>query len=209
MFSQPRGRPVEILLVEDNVGDADLVREALAQGGIRNNVNVVWDGDEAMAYLRWEGLHADAVKPDFMLLDLKLPRKGGLEVLADEVLRHIPVIVLSSSDAPEDVRRAYDLQASCYVSKPADLDEFERVMQTIRDFRRCGDPKITAMATTILRQSCWRKKWAGPRSPNESATTVDKGWDLAFQPPSSQETLARGEGDVLHEPAMLPTLLPT
>jgi CheY-like chemotaxis protein len=138
MFSEPRGRPVEILLVEDNPGDAELVREALTQGGIRNNINVIWDGDDAMAYLRGEGPHAGAVKPDFMLLDLKLPKKGGLEVLreikADEVLRHIPVIVLSSSDAPEDVQRAYDLQASSYVTKPADLDEFERVMQTIRDF---------------------------------------------------------------------------
>jgi chemotaxis family two-component system response regulator Rcp1 len=88
--------------------------------------------------LRGEGTHAGAVKPDFMLLDLKLPKKGGLEVLAemkaDEVSRHIPVIVLSSSDAPEDVRRAYDLQASCYVTKPVDLNEFERVMETIRDF---------------------------------------------------------------------------
>ena len=138
MFNQPRGRPVEILLVEDNAGDAELVREALTQGGILNTINVVWDGVEALAYLRGEGPHAGAVKPDFMLLDLKLPKMGGLEVLAeikaDKVLRHIPVIVLSSSDAPEDVTRAYDLQASCYVTKPANLDDFERVMRTIRDF---------------------------------------------------------------------------
>ncbi len=138
MFSQPRGRPVEILLVEDNAGDAELVREALAEGGILNTINVVWDGVEALAYLRGEGAHAGAVKPDFVLLDLKLPKMGGLEVLAeikaDKVLRHIPVIVLSSSDAPEDVTRAYDLQASCYVTKPANLDDFERVMRTIRDF---------------------------------------------------------------------------
>ena len=138
MFSQPRGRPVEILLVEDNPGDVDLVREALAEGGIPSSVNVVGDGVEALAYLRRQGAHAGAVLPDFMLLDLKLPKKGGLEVLAemkaDEAFRRIPVIVLSSSDAPEDVTRAYDLQASCYVTKPADLDEFERVMGTIRDF---------------------------------------------------------------------------
>jgi CheY-like chemotaxis protein len=138
MFSQPRGRPVEILLDEDNPGDAELVREALAEGGIPNTINVVWDGVEALAYLRGERPHAGAVKPDFMLLDLKLPKKGGLEVLAemkaDEVLRHIPVIVLSSSEAPDDVQRAYDLQASCYVTKPTELAEFERVMQTIRDF---------------------------------------------------------------------------
>jgi CheY-like chemotaxis protein len=138
MDTQPRENPVEILLVEDNPGDVELVREALAEGGIPNSVNVVADGDEAMAYLRGEGKHAGAVLPDFMLLDLKLPKKGGLEVLAemkgDAALRRIPVIVLSSSDAPQDVLRAYDLQASCYITKPADLDEFERVMQTIRDF---------------------------------------------------------------------------
>jgi chemotaxis family two-component system response regulator Rcp1 len=138
MFTQPIGRPVEILLVEDNPGDVELVREALAECGIPSSVNVVGDGDEALAYLRRQGAHAGAVPPDFMLLDLKLPKKGGLEVLAEmkasEAFRRIPVIVLSSSDAPEDVLRAYDLQASCYVTKPADLDEFERVMGMIRDF---------------------------------------------------------------------------
>jgi two-component system, chemotaxis family, response regulator Rcp1 len=138
MSTQTRGRPVEILLIEDNPGDVELVREALAEGGIPCSVNVVPDGDEALAYLRGHGRHAGAALPDFMLLDLKLPKKGGLEVLsevkADKVLRRIPVIILSSSDAPEDVLRAYDLQASCYVTKPADLDEFERVMNTIRDF---------------------------------------------------------------------------
>ncbi len=138
MVAQTRGRPVEILLVEDNPGDVELVREALAEGAIPNSVNVVGDGVEALAYLRGQGLYSGAVLPDLMLLDLKLPKKGGLEVLAemkaDEILRRIPVIVLSSSDAPDDVLRAYDLQASCYVTKPSDLDEFERVMQTVRDF---------------------------------------------------------------------------
>jgi CheY-like chemotaxis protein len=138
MVTHPCGRPVEILLVEDNPGDVELVREALAEGGIPSSVNVVGDGEEALTYLRGQGPHARAVLPDFMLLDLKLPKKGGLEVLAemkgDAALRRIPVIVLSSSDAPQDVLRAYDLQASCYVTKPADLDEFERIMQTIRDF---------------------------------------------------------------------------
>ncbi len=138
MVTRPSGCPVEILLVEDNPGDVELVREALADGGISLNLKVVGDGEEALAYLRGEGQYAGASGPDFLLLDLKLPKKGGLEVLADmkgdEALRRIPVIVLSSSDAPDDVLRAYDLQASCYVTKPSDLDEFERVMQTIRDF---------------------------------------------------------------------------
>jgi CheY-like chemotaxis protein len=114
------------------------VQEALAEGGVAYSLSVAGDGVEALAYLRGEGMYAGALLPDFVLLDLKLPKKGGLEVLAemkeDEVLRRIPVIVLSSSDAPDDVLRAYDLQVSCYVTKPADLEEFERVMQSIRDF---------------------------------------------------------------------------
>jgi two-component system, chemotaxis family, response regulator Rcp1 len=138
MVTDPRGRVVEILLVEDNPGDVELVQAALAEGGTPHSLTVVGDGVEAMSYLRGEGQYAGALLPDFLLLDLKLPKKGGLEVLAemksDDILRRIPVIVLSSSDAPDDILRAYDLQVSCYVTKPADLDEFERVMQTIRDF---------------------------------------------------------------------------
>jgi chemotaxis family two-component system response regulator Rcp1 len=138
MVTNSRGRVVEILLVEDNPGDIELVQEALGEGDIPHSLNVVRDGEEALAYLRAEGRYIGALLPDFILLDLKLPKKGGLEVLAemkaDDVLRRIPVIVLSSSDAPDDVLRAYDLQVSCYVTKPADLEEFERVMQTIRDF---------------------------------------------------------------------------
>jgi CheY-like chemotaxis protein len=138
MAADSRDRAVEILLVEDNPGDVELVQEALAEGAIAHSLSVARDGVEALAYLRGEGKYADALLPDFVLLDLKLPKKGGLEVLeemkADEVLRRIPVIVLSSSDAPDDVLSAYDLQVSCYVTKPADLEEFERVMRTIRDF---------------------------------------------------------------------------
>jgi CheY-like chemotaxis protein len=138
MTTDSRGRLVEILLVEDNAGDVELVQEALAEGDVPHSLNVVGDGAEAIAYLRGEGEYAGAILPDFVLLDLKLPKKGGLEVLAeikaDPVLRRIPVIILSSSDAPDDLLRAYDLQVSCYITKPADLDEFERVMQTIRDF---------------------------------------------------------------------------
>jgi CheY-like chemotaxis protein len=138
MTTDSRGRLVEILLVEDNAGDVELVQEALAEGDVPHSLNVVGDGAEAIAYLRGQGEYAGAILPDFVLLDLKLPKKGGLEVLAeikaDPVLRRIPVIILSSSDAPDDLLRAYDLQVSCYITKPADLDEFERVMQTIRDF---------------------------------------------------------------------------
>jgi CheY-like chemotaxis protein len=138
MITDSHSRLVEILLVEDNPGDVELVQEALAEGDIPHSLSVVGDGTEAFAYLRGEGEYAGAILPDFVLLDLKLPKKGGLEVLAemkaDPVLRRIPVIVLSSSDAPDDLLRAYDLQVSCYITKPADLDEFERVMQTIRDF---------------------------------------------------------------------------
>ncbi len=142
MVTESCGRAVEVLLVEDNPGDAELVREALAEGDVPHSVNVVGDGEEALAYLRGEGRYAGALLPDLLLLDLKLPKKSGLEVLADvkadESLRRIPVIVLSSSDAPEDVSRAYDLRASCYVTKPADLDEFERVMQTLRELTRAA-----------------------------------------------------------------------
>jgi CheY-like chemotaxis protein len=138
MTTDLHSRLVEILLVEDNGGDVELVQEALAEGDVPHSLNVVGDGAEALAYLRGEGEYSGAILPDFVLLDLKLPKKGGLEVLAemkaDAVLRRIPVIVLSSSDAPDDLLRAYDLQVSCYITKPADLDEFERVMHTIRDF---------------------------------------------------------------------------
>jgi CheY-like chemotaxis protein len=132
------GRPVEILLVEDNPGDVRLTREALREGKVRNNLSVASDGVEAIAYLRKEGEHAKAVRPDLILLDLNLPRMDGREVLkeikADPVLRHIPVVVLTSSQAEEDIVRAYDLHANCYVTKPVDLDQFIRVVESIEDF---------------------------------------------------------------------------
>jgi CheY-like chemotaxis protein len=138
MSTSPSGRPVEILLVDDDPEDVELAREALREGKVPSRVNVVKDGVEALAYLRGQGEYAAAVLPDLILLDLKMPRKGGLEVLAevkaDEALRGIPVIVLTTSDAPEDVLRAYDLQASLYVTKPSDLEEFDRVMNSITDF---------------------------------------------------------------------------
>jgi chemotaxis family two-component system response regulator Rcp1 len=132
------GRPVEILLVEDNPGDVRLTREALREGKVRNNLSVAADGVEAIAFLRKEGEHAGAVRPDLILLDLNLPRKDGREVLeeikADPSLRHIPVVVLTSSQAEEDIVRAYDLHANCYVTKPVDLDQFIRVVESIEDF---------------------------------------------------------------------------
>jgi two-component system, chemotaxis family, response regulator Rcp1 len=138
MSRRALGRPVEILLVEDNPGDVRLTREALREGKVRNNLAVAVDGVEAIAYLRKEGEYVNAVRPDLILLDLNLPRKDGREVLeeikADPALRHIPVVVLTSSQAEEDIVRAYDLHANCYVTKPVDLDQFIRVVESIEDF---------------------------------------------------------------------------
>jgi len=131
-------RPVEILLVEDDRSDVRLVQEALREGQVPHHLHVVRDGVEALAFLRGEGEYESAILPDLILLDLKMPKKGGLEVLKEiknsDVLRRIPVIVLTTSDAPEDVARAYELQASLYVTKPSDLDEFDRMLRVMRDF---------------------------------------------------------------------------
>ena len=132
------GRPIEILLVEDNPGDVRLTIEALKEGKVRNSLNVARDGVEAVAYLRREGPHAQAVRPDLILLDLNLPRKDGREVLAelkaDERLRRIPVVILTTSRDERDVLRAYDLHANCYITKPVDLDQFIAVVQSIETF---------------------------------------------------------------------------
>jgi two-component system, chemotaxis family, response regulator Rcp1 len=129
--------PVEILLIEDDPQDAQLAREGLEDWGMSCGLTVAEDGVKALAYLRGEGEYAGALLPDLILLDLKLPKKSGLEVLAeikaDEALRVIPVIVLTTSDAPDDIFEAYNLQASLYITKPSDLDEFERVMRSIHD----------------------------------------------------------------------------
>jgi CheY-like chemotaxis protein len=131
-------RPIEVLLVEDNPGDVRLTREALKEGKVHNNLHVAPDGVEALAFLRREGRYADAVRPDLILLDLNLPRKGGREVLEeiknDRALRHIPVVILTSSQAEQDIARAYDLHANCYISKPVDLDQFITVVRSIEDF---------------------------------------------------------------------------
>lgn len=138
MNSRSLSRPVEILLVEDNPGDVRLTREALREGKVRNNLYVASDGVEALAFLRREGEYANAVRPDLILLDLNLPRKDGREVLedikADPSLRYIPVVVLTSSQAEQDILRAYDLHANCYVSKPVDLDQFIHVVHSIENF---------------------------------------------------------------------------
>ena len=138
MTAMPTSRLVEILLVEDNPGDVRLTREALKEGKIRNNLNVASDGVEALRYLRREGPYAGAARPDLILLDLNLPRMDGREVLQavkmDPSLRHIPVVVLTSSAAEQDIVRAYDLHANCYVSKPVDLDQFIHVVKSIEDF---------------------------------------------------------------------------
>ena len=132
------GRPIEILLVEDNPGDVRLTIEGLNEGKVRNNLHIARDGVEAMAFLRREGEYRDAVRPDLILLDLNLPRKDGREVLQDlkqdPALRTIPVVVLTTSRSEQDVLRSYELQANCYITKPVDLEQFITVVKSIEDF---------------------------------------------------------------------------
>jgi CheY-like chemotaxis protein len=138
MSNAASGRPVEILLVEDNPGDVDLTRETLLDSKLLNHMSVVNNGVEAMAYLRREGKHAAATRPDLILLDLNLPRKDGREVLAeikvDERLRRIPVVVLTTSSAEKDILQTYDLHANCYITKPVNLDQFSAVVRAIEEF---------------------------------------------------------------------------
>lgn len=130
--------PVEILLVEDSPSDAELTVEALREAKVRNHLNVVEDGVEAMRFLRREGDYALAPRPDLIMLDLNLPRKDGREVLAelkaDPLLKTIPVVVLTTSRAEQDVLRAYDLHANCYVTKPVDFEQFLQVVRSIESF---------------------------------------------------------------------------
>ena len=131
-------RPVHILLVEDNAGDVRLTREALKEGKVANSLTVAPDGVEALAILRREGRYKDEARPDLILLDLNLPRKDGRQVLAeikeDPALRRIPVVVLTTSKAEEDILNTYDLHANCYISKPVDFEKFVTVIRTIDDF---------------------------------------------------------------------------
>jgi chemotaxis family two-component system response regulator Rcp1 len=130
--------PIEILLVEDNPGDVRLTREALRDAKVRNNVNVAYDGVEAMAFLRRDGSHAQAPRPDLIFLDLNLPKKSGREVLEeikrDDMLRHIPVVILTTSQAERDILESYRLRANAYVTKPVDLEQFLRVVGAIEQF---------------------------------------------------------------------------
>jgi CheY-like chemotaxis protein len=129
---------IDILLVEDNPGDVRLTQEALKEAKVRNNLHVVEDGVEAMAFLKREGAYASAPLPDLILLDLNLPRKDGREVLEeikqDDRLKRVPVVVLTTSQAEEDILRSYNLHANCYVNKPVDLDEFIKIVKSIEDF---------------------------------------------------------------------------
>lgn len=131
-------RPIEILLVEDNPGDARLTREALSEGKVHNNLHHARDGVEAIAFLRREGAFANAPTPDIILLDLNLPKKDGREVLsdlkADPRLRCIPVVVLTTSEAEQDILRSYELHANCYITKPVDLEKFIAIVRGIEDF---------------------------------------------------------------------------
>ena len=131
-------RPIEILLVEDNPGDARLTQEALKDGKLANHLSVIGDGESALRYLRREGKFVDRPKPDLVLLDLNLPGKDGREVLgemkADPALRRIPVVVLTTSDAEADLLKSYDLYANCYIVKPLDLEQFVSVIRGIENF---------------------------------------------------------------------------
>jgi CheY-like chemotaxis protein len=132
------GGPIEVLLIEDDPGDVIMTREAFEEHQVPSRLTVVQDGAEALSYLRREGEYAEAIRPDLILLDLNLPRRDGREVLAeikgDDELRRIPVVVLTTSQADEDVVRSYNLHANAYVTKPVDFDRFVAVVRQIDRF---------------------------------------------------------------------------
>jgi len=138
VYGKGFGKPIEILLVEDNPGDVRLTMELLKESKIRNRINVVNDGIEAMAYLRKEAKFGGAPRPDLILLDLNMPRKDGREVLAeikqDPDLKQIPVVVLTTSAAEQDIVRSYNDHANAYITKPVDLDQFAKVVKSVEDF---------------------------------------------------------------------------
>lgn len=131
-------QPIEILLVEDNPGDIRLTQEVLKEGQIRNHLNIVDDGEKAIAFLHRLAPYRFAPAPDLVLLDLNLPRRGGLDVLrvikTNELLKHIPVVVFTSSQAEDDIMSAYNLHANCYITKPIDLEQFTQSIKSIEDF---------------------------------------------------------------------------
>jgi len=137
-MSSRAGEPVEILMAEDNPGDVTLTRKALKEGKLTNNLHVVNDGVEAMTYLNGEGEYADRPRPDLILLDLNMPRKDGRAVLeeikSDDDLKRIPVVVLTSSEAEEDVAKSYELHANAYLTKPIDFDGFLDIVGTLEEF---------------------------------------------------------------------------
>ena len=138
MTPKPAGKPIEVLLVEDDPGDVLLIREAFDFNKVHNNLNVVSDGEQALDYLRGTGDYSGRIRPDLVLLDLNLPRKDGREVLAevktDPDLRTIPIVVLTTSEAEEDVLKSYQLHANAYVTKPVDFERFVSIVRQIDDF---------------------------------------------------------------------------
>ena len=138
MNHEEHGRPIEILLVEDNPGDVRLTIEALREGKVLNRLTVARDGEEAMAALRRQGVFANARRPDIILLDLNLPKKDGREVLEeikkDPNLMVIPIVILTTSQDEQDVLKSYKLHANCYITKPVDLPQFLAVVKAIEDF---------------------------------------------------------------------------
>jgi two-component system, chemotaxis family, response regulator Rcp1 len=132
------GKPIEILLVEDNVDEAEWTQQALRESKVRNRIHWVEDGEQAMAFLRREGPYAAAPRPDLILLDIYMPRKNGQEVLqevkGDPELKRIPVVIMTSSDDEREILRAYEHHANCFVTKPIDIDKFMEVVRSIEDF---------------------------------------------------------------------------
>ena len=131
-------KPIEILMVEDNPGDVRLTREAMKEAKVRNNLSVAKDGEEATLFLKKSGQYANAPRPDLILLDLNLPRKDGRELLAeikaDEDLKRIPVVILTTSRSEQDIFKTYNLHANCYVNKPVGLDQFLEIVKSIEDY---------------------------------------------------------------------------
>lgn len=138
MLEATATKPVDILLVEDNPGDVDLARDALEDGKINNRLHVVTDGEAAMAFLRKQAQYRQAPRPDLILLDLNLPKKDGIEVLAeikgDDSLKRIPVVILTTSQAEEDILKSYNLHANCYLTKPLHVGQFFSLVKSIESF---------------------------------------------------------------------------
>jgi len=141
MYKSQKLKPVEILLIEDNPGDVRLIKEGLKENKVLNNLNVVKDGEKAIEFLKREGIYSQAPVPELIILDLNLPRKNGKEVLeyikTNDELKLVPVVVLTSSKAEEDIISSYELNANCYITKPVNLDDFISVVKSIEFFWLC------------------------------------------------------------------------